>query len=103
MPTTRPDDSLLLSDLSLLAPFSKVGLKEIWMRVGAVYICVTDGARLILCGLVMCRPGGNWRRGKVRRRRMALQANGVDVGAIQQARIRPTVGEVAGSAALRFD
>ena len=59
---------------------------------------MANNARLILRRLIVER--GNARSRKVRRRRMALHAHGVHVGAIEQARIRSAVWCVAGSAPL---
>lgn len=55
---------------------------------------VANGARLILHRLVVRRPHRRIRR-KVRRRRMALEADRVDVGAVQQPWIRSAVRGVA--------
>ena len=63
---------------------------------------VAYGARLILHRLIMRRS--NRQAGRiVGRRRVALQADRVDRGAIQQSRVRSAVREVACSAALGLD
>jgi len=61
---------------------------------------VANDARLVLRRLIV--EGRNARGGKVWRRRMALHAQCVHVGPVEQARIRPAVRRVAGSAAFRL-
>ena len=62
---------------------------------------VADCARLILHRLVV-RWSDRLSRREVRRRRMALKANRVHIGAVQQARIRSAVRRMAGRAAFRL-
>ena len=64
--------------------------------------CVANGARLILRSLVVRRPDGQVGR-KVRRRRVALQADRVHVGAVQQPWIRSAVRSVASGAPFGLD
>lgn len=63
---------------------------------------VANQARLVLRRLIV---GWTLRRerGGVHRRRVALEADGIHVGAVKQARIRPSVREVARGAALGLD
>jgi hypothetical protein len=63
---------------------------------------VANQARLVLHGLVVRRSGGR-PGGEVWRRRVTLQADRIYVGAIEQARIRSSMGRVAGYAALGLD
>src|SRR5579863_5669962 len=91
----------VLSVLSSLAPYS-IRIEEHRAHVGTVNARVANGAGLVLRRLVVSRPE-RLAGGKVRRRRVTLQADSVNVRAIQQARIRSPVGEVAGGAAFGPD
>src|ERR1700680_1856010 len=70
------------------------------MRVRPVNVGVADRARLILNSLIVSRPGRRRSRRKVWRRRVALQADGIHIGAIKQARGGPSMREVASGAAF---
>ena len=66
-----------------------------------MYRGVTHRAGLILLGLVMKRWSRRSRR--IHRERMTLQAEQVHIAALQEPRIRRTVGGVASDAAFSLD
>jgi len=69
--------------------------------IGAMNLRMADRAGLILIGLVMER--GSARRGEVHRSGMALQAEGIDIIACQQARVGRPMRKVARGASLRLE
>ena len=66
-----------------------------------MYRCVTHRAGLILLGLVMERWSRRSRR--IHRERMTLQAEQVYIAALQEPRIRRTVGGMASDATFSLD
>src|SRR5215469_8512185 len=76
--------------------------KENCANVRAVDLGMADGARLILHGLVVRRTH-RLRCSEVRRGRVALEADRVHIGTVEQSRVRAPVREVTRRATLGFD
>ena len=79
-----------------------LGVEEHLAHIGAVNAGVAACTRLARRRVAM-RGNGRLARRRVQRRRMALQADGVHIGARQQFRICSTVRKVTRSATFRLD